>query len=669
MKQFYSLILTLLISSITFAQNTVDVDTANPVLGFANVFETPANGGGFVFASAWGVPDLKSVVDTGTGTITLQPNFNTWNPNDPFWVDPNTGLGNKTFQAITYFEDNSLVGSPLTFVGSCSDYTLDPSFTVFAFIRVFNANFSVLKEETAMLVAGENFEINYTDVEPADTFVQYGFLVEGIVQDPADEATLGSVVVGPQVPNDDCENAFPIACGETVSGDTSTDTDSGGNPAPDEWYSFVGDGTVQIVTVSTCNSAAYDTWLRVFDACSGNEIASNDDAAGCAGFTSELSFVSDGTTEYFIMVEGFASASGTFDLTVTCAAPVAGDLCDDALPIACGETAVGTTADATVDNVADCGEAITAPGKWFTFTDTFGFASEYVVSLCDGGTSYDSKLTVYVGDDCDNLVCVGDNDDSCGLQSEVAFSGDGSSTYYILVHGFGGASGDFSLNVNCVPTPPSNDAIANAISLNDEGCPFTDEAVVFPAATFEGGNPTDCNIDGANGVWYKFAPEGNSSITCTIADPAGASYVNFFFAPDLDADEDELTLVPQFDNQCVPSTSTTINTQAGNFYYVFVVNTGGASDVVFDNCEQLGSNDAIIEGFAFYPNPAENTINLTADQNIDNVALYNVLGQKVISQNVNARNGQVNVASLAAGAYFMKVSVNGQVGTYKVIKR
>ena len=46
-----------------------------------------------------------------------------------------------------------------------------------------------------------------------------------------------------------------------------------------------------------------------------------------------------------------------------------------------------------------------------------------------------------------------------------------------------------------------------------------------------------------------------------------------------------------------------------------------------------------------------------------------MLGQKVIDQNVNATTSQLNVSNLATGAYIMKVSVNGQIGTYKILKK
>lgn len=187
-------------SSFMVAQNTVTVDGSAEFLGFANVFETPANGGGFVFGSPWAVEDIKSVIDVSGNTVTLFPNFNTYgdNPTDPFWVDQSTGEGNKVFEGNTFNENNTdLVGSPLIFQAEVQSFTLDPAYEVKAFIKVFNADFSVLKEESVVLTETGNFTITYTNVEPEDTTIQYGFAVTGINANPDDEPTLGNVVVGP----------------------------------------------------------------------------------------------------------------------------------------------------------------------------------------------------------------------------------------------------------------------------------------------------------------------------------------------------------------------------------------------------------------------------------------------------------------------------------------
>ena len=177
------------------AQNSVSVDAGAAWLGYANIFD-PATGD-FVFGEPWGVPDIKTVVDAGAGTLTLQPNFNTYaaNPTDPFWVDQTTGLGAKIFEGNSYVEDNSLAGVELTFSGNVNSNTLDGAYDALAFIKVFNANYSVLKIATAPLT-GANFEVVFTDVNPAeDAVVQYGFQIIGLNANPDDEATLGSVVV------------------------------------------------------------------------------------------------------------------------------------------------------------------------------------------------------------------------------------------------------------------------------------------------------------------------------------------------------------------------------------------------------------------------------------------------------------------------------------------
>ncbi|MEM7086233.1 MAG: proprotein convertase P-domain-containing protein, partial [Bacteroidota bacterium] len=466
--------------------------------------------------------------------------------------------------------------------------------------------------------------------------------------------------------NDECVDAFPIACGDIVVGETITDTDSGGNPANDEWYSFTGSGSPQLVTLSLCDGGTdYDSLLRVFDACGGNEIATNDDACG---LQSELSFLSDGTTTYFVMVEGFGSNNGNFSMEVTCVDPPPNDECAGALDITCGETVVGETDTASFDATAPvCVTGITAPGVWYTFTDDTGLVTDYTLSMCDGGTDYDSKITVYSGD-CGALACVVDNDDTCGLQSEVTWQGDGSTTYYILVHGFAANTGNFSMALTCAPVPPPNDMIANSIDVDEIGFPYTDPAVAMPAATTEAGNPAGCNIDGANGVWYNFVPDGDGFATATIVSPAGASFVNFFSADSESATEDELTLVEFNGNQCAPQTDAIIPTDAGQAYYVFVVNTGGITDIVIDG-NNLGTNDNAIEGFTYYPNPATDVLNLNSIDTIDNVAIYNLLGQQVLNDDVAATSGTLDVSNLAVGAYIMKVSVNGEIGTYKIIKR
>src|SRR5690606_40841836 len=111
---------------------------------------------------------------------------------------------------------------------------------------------------------------------------------------------------------------------------------------------------------------------------------------------------------------------------------------------------IGATVD--TDVAGDCGTALTSPGVWYSLADTSGLPGTITLSLCNG-TDFDSKISVYTGDcSAPPLTCVTGNDDACGLQSEVTFSTDGNTTFLILVHSFGGATGNFTLDVSCSPT-------------------------------------------------------------------------------------------------------------------------------------------------------------------------------------------------------------------------
>ena len=124
-KNYLTIALVFCMTFVGFSQNTVTVDASATQLGYANVFETEANGGGFAFGDAWGVPDLKTVLDPANNTITIQPNFNTYGDGtDTFWVDQATTNGNKMFEGNTYVENNALAGSELTFTGTVTTNTL-----------------------------------------------------------------------------------------------------------------------------------------------------------------------------------------------------------------------------------------------------------------------------------------------------------------------------------------------------------------------------------------------------------------------------------------------------------------------------------------------------------------------------------------------------------------
>jgi hypothetical protein len=82
----------------------------------------------------------------------------------------------------------------------------------------------------------------------------------------------------------------------------------------------------------------------------------------------------------------------------------------------------------------------------------------------------------------------------------------------------------------------------------------------------------------------------------------------------------------------------------------------------------LGNNSFDTSNFTYYPNPVKNTLNLSYNQEISNVEVFNLLGQKVISNVINANAAQIDLSNLSKGAYMVKVTSNNQLKTIKVIK-
>lgn len=81
--------------------------------------------------------------------------------------------------------------------------------------------------------------------------------------------------------------------------------------------------------------------------------------------------------------------------------------------------------------------------------------------------------------------------------------------------------------------------------------------------------------------------------------------------------------------------------------------------------EKLKSKEVTI-----YPNPVKDILNLSYDEKISTVSIYNSAGQEVLTQSVNASKGSVNVSGLVSGTYVAKVNVaDNTVKTVKIIKQ
>jgi hypothetical protein len=361
-----------------------------------------------------------------------------------------------------------------------------------------------------------------------------------------DDIAFGDGVVTPT--NDACTGAISLECGASVSGNTSDATADGSlefcgtslTTAPGVWYSIVGDG--DDITASLCGSG-FDTKIGIFSGDCGALVceAGNDDSCE---FQSEVTFASADGVIYYIYVTGFSTASGDFDLSISCAStvvdcegilggpalpgtpcddenpategetfqedcscsggiiPPSNDLCVNAESVECGSTVSGSTSLASADaDLPFCDTGLnTAPGVWYSIV---GDGSDITASLCNEATSFDTKIGVFSGS-CEALVCEAGNDDSCGLQSEVTFASADGLIYYIYVTGFSTASGDFDLSVSCASTVVDCEGVLGGSAI--PGTPCDDENPATVGETFQ----EDCSCSG--GIVVVGNDECDSSI-------------------------------------------------------------------------------------------------------------------------------------------------------------
>ena len=82
----------------------------------------------------------------------------------------------------------------------------------------------------------------------------------------------------------------------------------------------------------------------------------------------------------------------------------------------------------------------------------------------------------------------------------------------------------------------------------------------------------------------------------------------------------------------------------------------------------LATEDFSVAKLVVYPNPVKDVLNVSFDEKISNVTVYNILGQQVIYKQINANEAIIDVSELGTGNYFLKVESGEGMKTYKVIK-
>ncbi|TDP61576.1 fibronectin type III domain-containing protein [Flavobacterium dankookense] len=87
--------------------------------------------------------------------------------------------------------------------------------------------------------------------------------------------------------------------------------------------------------------------------------------------------------------------------------------------------------------------------------------------------------------------------------------------------------------------------------------------------------------------------------------------------------------------------------------------------------ESTLSNDDVVlkNSVKVYPNPVSNLLNITSEETISEVVIYNMLGQIMMTKTMNDNQGTIDVANLKSGSYFVKMQSASGSQTVKIIKQ
>jgi hypothetical protein len=84
----------------------------------------------------------------------------------------------------------------------------------------------------------------------------------------------------------------------------------------------------------------------------------------------------------------------------------------------------------------------------------------------------------------------------------------------------------------------------------------------------------------------------------------------------------------------------------------------------------LDREDFELSNLKIYPNPSSDIVNIEGKETLTSIVVINLLGQKVLQNEVNAASAQINIADLPRATYILQVyGANGGTATYKIVKQ
>lgn len=409
----------------------------------------------------------------------------------------------------------------------------------------------------------------------------------------------------------------------------------------DAYYTLTTGPCTNGLTISTCSPLSnYDTYLYLLDS-TGATVASNDDAAGGAcTFTlnglnrfSIIDNAVDPNTTYFIVVDGFGTSAGTYELTVeeTVSGPMVS--LDSIMDITCPGDSTGAIMLTTM------GSAGPAMYSWSTGDTTEDLSNlpggTYTVTYTDSTGCGDSAtftvtepMAFVTSDSTEDITCFGD------MNGSISINVTGGSPGY----SYNWSNGDSTNSIG------SLDAGSYSVTVTDSlGCTTSESYTISePTAMTASSVTVDESSPGAN--------DGSIDLT----NGGGVAAYTYVWS--------------------TGATTEDISNLAGGIYCVTITDMNNCQLVFCDTVSTLISvNVPNLNAFDMYPNPAPGrvkvSVELAATSDIQ-LEVLNLTGQVILTRKDEAIQNRVYELDLmdqAAGTYMVRLKVNDRAVTKPLI--
>lgn len=231
-------------------------------------------------------------------------------------------------------------------------------------------------------------------------------------------------------------------------------------------------------------------------------------------------------------------------------------------------------------------------------------------------------------------------------------------------------------------TPVANDVCAGAVPLTIGTTFDTNPVTATSVGATTSATIPSCSDSGVYDVWFSLVVPADGNVTIETNEVVGS--------------ENDDTIIAAFRGTCaalveVPSGCNDDNEDVEDTFFSKISLTGltpgetlyiavwqyesifgpavrGEFKISAFNAS-LGTGTVDTPKFSFYPNPVTDVLNLSYQNGISEVAVFNVLGQQVMQKTVNENESQLNMSALERGTYLVKVTSGNETKMIKVLKK